>query len=565
MRPTEPAILPNVSADAPSRKRSRGRNSTLPGPGRAATALAVAAPLFWLPQAGLAAHAVGRLAEGGGVADILPNAIGFVVLGLLRAGFDALSGRMAFRTARRELSRNRADALDALALRSPVDITRPASGHAASVVAEQAEMITPWLSRYLPVRMKAVIVPLVIVAAVCPFSWMAALALLFTAPVIPLFMALVGMKAQQASERQLVRMADINAFLIDRLRGLATIRTLGAVEQTAKRLRAEAEDLKARTMTVLKIAFLTSATLELFSALGVALTAVYVGFHLLGFIEIGSWGTKLTLAEGLFVLMLAPAFFEPMRELSAVWHDRAAGEAAHRALATLSERGLPLPPAAGEQAAGEPFLLIDGLRYTHPGRDAPILDGFCLRVAEGERLAIMAPSGAGKSTLLSLIAGLAAPQEGRISIFGRDPAAARAAGGIAWIGQSAHVFSGSIAANVSLGRPDVGPQAVAGALEVARLTQVAGAHGKAPLGEGGTGLSGGEIVRLAVARAAASRNATLILADEPTAHLDSQTAGLVTDSLLDLARGRTLIVVTHDAKLAARMDRIVTLAPETDR
>ncbi|MCM2394663.1 thiol reductant ABC exporter subunit CydD [Rhizobium sp. S95] len=558
--------MPNVSRKT-GRSRS-GAKGALAGPGRVAVALAVIAPLCWLPQAGFAAHAIGRMADGAGVSGVVYDAIGFILFGLLRAALDALSGRLAFTSARRELTTSRVSALAALAARSPVDIGRPSSGQAASVIAEQAEMITPWLSRYVPARMKAVVVPLVIVATILPFSWIAALALLLTAPVIPLFMALVGMGAQKASEKQLSRMGDINAFLIDRLRGLATIRTLGAVSDTAKRLRVEADDLKRRTMAVLKIAFLTSATLELFSALGVALTAVYVGFHLLSFIGFGAWGGKLTLSEGLFVLMVAPAFFEPLRELSAVWHDRAAGEAAHKALTALAEQGMPLPKScdtsddASFSRQSEAALLAENLRYTHPGREAPTLEAFSLSVAPGEKIAIMAPSGAGKSTLLSLIAGLAAPEAGSLLLSGHSPAAAREACEIAWIGQSAHVFSGSIATNVSLGRDEVDAGAVASALAVSRLSHVAESHGRAPLGEGGTGLSGGEIVRLAIARAAASTKARLILADEPTAHLDAVTADLVTDSLLDLAKGRTLVVVTHDVVLAARMDRIVALAAE---
>lgn len=551
--------MPNVSHKAGVNERRKNRAS-LPGPGRAAILLAVLAPLFWLPQAWLAAHAIGALAEGAGARDILPQALGFAFFGLCRVALDAVSGRMAFRTARATLSELRRKALSALSSRSPVDITRPSSGHAASALAEQAEMITPWLSRYLPAKARAMIVPFVIAAAVVPFSWIAALALLLTAPVIPLFMALVGMRAQKASEQQLSRMGDVNAFLMDRLRGLATIRTLDAVSLTAARLREQAEDLKRRTMVVLRIAFLTSATLELFSALGVALTAVYIGFHLLGFITIGTWGEKLTLAQGLFVLMIAPSFFEPLRDLSAVWHDRAAGEAAHKALSTLAEQGVMLPDDNGAaETETQDALVASGLRYTHPGRELPTLKGFSLKLKKGEKVAIMAPSGAGKSTLLSLLAGLATPEAGSIAIAGRSPAAAREGGTIAWIGQAAHVFSGSIAANVTLGRDNIDSEAVARALDVARLRRVAETHGRAPLGEGGTGLSGGEIVRLAIARAAASQAAELILADEPTAHLDSETADLVTDSLLDLARGRTLLVVTHDAALAARMDRTVML------
>src|SRR5690606_38630089 len=134
----------------------------------------------------------------------------------------------------------------------------------------------------------------------------------------------------------------MNAFLLDRLRGLATIRGLGAVDRVAERVGEEAQSLRVRTMAVLRIAFMTSAVLELFAALGVAMVAVYVGFHLLGDLDFGAWGDKLGLAQGMFILLLAPAFFEPMRELSAIWHDKAAGQAAHENLLRLAQEGLRL-------------------------------------------------------------------------------------------------------------------------------------------------------------------------------------------------------------------------------
>ena len=227
------------------------------------------------------------------------------------------------------LHRARNLAVAALAARSPLDIGKPASGFAASVVGEQAEAVVPYLARFQPVRMKASAVPLVILACVLPVSWVAGLILLVSAPLIPVFMALIGWRAKAASEKQLAETGGLNAFLLDRLRGLATIRALGAVDATALRLRADADSLRNRTMAVLKIAFLSSAVLELFAALGVAAIAVYIGFSLLGSIDFGTWARPARLLrEGLFILLLAPAFFEPLRELSAVWHDRATGEAA---------------------------------------------------------------------------------------------------------------------------------------------------------------------------------------------------------------------------------------------
>ncbi|MDE1567481.1 thiol reductant ABC exporter subunit CydD [Aquabacter sp. P-9] len=558
-------------------RSTRSPGASSPRALKAGALLQVAAALIWIPQAGLIAYAVDRAARGDFQASILPVALGVLVLGLLRAGLDAAGTRLAFRAARAQVSALRRHAVEALAATSPLAGGRIVSGRAASLIAEQAEAILPYRSRFLPVRMKATIVPLVLLATVAAVSWLAALVLLVAAPLIPVFMALVGWRAKAASEAQLQEMGGMNAFLLDRLRGLATIRTLGAVDTTALRLRDSAQDLRARTMAVLRIAFLSSAVLELFSALGVAMVAVYVGFHLLGTLEFGAWAGQMSLGEGLFVLMLAPTFFDPLRELSAVWHDRAAGQAAEAALKDVDEPRLPLPgalkhPAPLANPAGAPDVAVEGLRFSH-GSESAILEDFQLEVAPGERVAIMGPSGSGKSTLLSLIAALAPPDAGSVRIGGipmSEETATNLRSRISWIGQRPHFFARSLKANITMGRSGLTEEAARTAMHFAALDAVTDAHGGmsgAVIGESAAGLSGGEALRLALARAAAAPHADLILADEPTAHLDAATAAQVTNGLLALATGRTLIVATHDPDLAARMDRIVHLdgVPQTAR
>lgn len=543
-----------------------GRDGAKIGLRRAAMLQALAAAI-WIPQAGLLAVSVGRIADGGGLHDVLWPALGILVLGFARSCLDAAGGRLAFHAARAELSRRRQIAAAALSMSSPIDRGRPASGKAASVIGEQAELIVPYLARFQPARMKASLVPLIILAFILPVSWIAALVLLFAAPLIPIFMALIGWRAQAASEKQLVATGGLNGFLLDRLRGLATIRALDAVDATALRLRSEAESLRVRTMAVLKIAFLSSAVLELFAALGVAMIAVYVGFSLLGEIRFGAWVGRLDLTEGLFILLLAPAFFEPLRELSAVWHDRAAGEAALKALDTLAAGGLSIRGAvdvapAVSSVAEAPAIRLENVDFRYADTEPLILDDFNLDIAAGEHLALLGASGSGKSTLLSLISGLAPCTAGRIVIGGielADDTATALRGNMAWIGQRPHIFAGTIAGNITLGRPGIPRGDVADALDAARLGKVAAAYGNRPLGEGGIGLSGGEALRLAIARAACNPYLRIILADEPTAHLDAATAAEVTDSLLSLARGRTLIVATHDPLLAARMHRAMRI------
>lgn len=541
---------------------------------RSATFVMSAAALLWIPQAALLAHAVQQLANGAGLQDMLAPACAFLALGVLRASSEAWGARRLFAASRRHLATLRAQAAQALAARSPLDRERLASGRAASALAEQAEAVLPWLVRYQPARMRTMLVPPAIALAVLYYSWTAALILVVAAPLIPIFMAVIGWRAKAASEAQLQVIGGMSGFLLDRLRGLSTLRALGAVDATAQRVRASAESVRASTMRVLRIAFLSSTALELFSALGVALVAVYVGFHLLGEIGPGSWGTRLSLAEGLFILLLAPAFFEPLRELAAVWHDKASGEAALKELEQLQHAGLALPGALAPQAKPAtgrapvaPSVDIEGLVFQHPG-EAPLFDGEDLYVRAGEHVALVGPSGSGKTTLLSIVAGLA-PAGGAVRIGGvplDDSSAAGLRACMAWIGQKPHVFSGSVRGNVSLERDGIDSAAAGAAVRRAGLGHVAHATPGDSLGEGGIGLSGGELVRLALARAVCAPQAGLLLADEPTAHLDRDTATGVIDALLELAQGRTLIVATHDLTLAARLGRVVRIGePLTKR
>lgn len=563
-----------------------------PGAARAGAVLQVLAALLWLPQAWLIAQAVQVMAvsasgstsvassdAGSAMAQVAPLALGVLVIGVLRALFDGAGMQRAQKAARRQLSRLREEVVHALARTSPMDSTQAPSGQAASAMAEQAEAIVPWLSRYQPAMFKVRCVPLAIACAVAYFSWVAALILLLAAPLIPLFMAIVGWRARAASEEQMVEIGGMNGFLLDRLRGLSTLRALGAVDATAERLRSHAESLRTRTTRVLRIAFLSSAVLELFSALGVAMVAVYVGFHLLGTLAFGAWGGKLELAQALFVLMLAPAFFDPLRELSAVWHDKAAGEAAMKTLGELQRQAMPLP-GAGETSHGtrgvadgavmepdEPAaaravdVRIDALQVGVPGH-AAVISEMSECIAAGEHIALWAKSGAGKSLLLAQLAGLIPLEHGSIRIGGvpmDDEHAERLRARIGWMGQHSHVFAGSVLRNVGLGRSDVSARDVRRAVEAAELSQALAHRPAISLGEGGSGLSGGEAVRLALARLAVNRHAGLLLVDEPTAHLDPQTAEQVIASLLEIAKGRTLIVATHDARLAQCMDRVVRL------
>ena len=549
--------------------------------------LQLVAALLWIPQAWFLAQAIGAMAVELAIWETaVMAAVWIVVLGVVRTVLDACGSRLAFLSARQTLSRLRSKALQALNRHSPLDTARPTSGAAASILTEQAEMIVPYLSRYQPVQLKVMVVPGVILLAVLVHSWLAALVLLCAAPLIPVFMVLIGLGAKKASQQQMLEIGQMNGFLLDRLRGLATIRAFDAVDMIASRLRHAADEVKRKTMVVLRIAFLSSAVMELFSALGVAMVAVYIGFHLLGQdVQFGAWTGRLTLAQGMFILLLAPTFFDPLKELSAVWHDRASGVAAVEAMENLQAQGVKLVGQAciscrtdgsvmNRAVLAECDVAVSGalgvsvrdVSFRYPGSSHFVLSHFNLKVQAGEKVALVAPSGLGKSTLLALIAGLLPVEQGSIEVGGvvlDDATADGLRTHIGWISQKPHVFAGTVLQNLTLGRADISAAQVEQAVRASAFQDIASGQLERYLGEGGIGLSGGEVLRLALARAMVTPGLGLLLADEPTAHLDSETAQAVMDGLMAVAaKGVTVIVATHDERLLPYMDKVIRLDAE---
>lgn len=539
-----------------------------PSAARRGAALSLAASLVWPVQAALIAAVLAGLvmADHSGVPDALRIAplwagLGLFALAALRAGLEAGAQRALSRAAEAQLASLRAEVVTR-EMAAAQGSGQGGPGALAALACEKLEALRPYLMRYRPARLRSVVMPLGILALALWQSWAVALVLAVAGPLIPVFMALVGIAAKSASDRQMAEVGALSDLLVDRLAALADLRLIGAGAPVVADFARASEDLRGRTMAVLRIAFLSSTVLELFAALGVAMVAVWVGFSLLGVIQWGAWGAPLTPWAGMFLLLMAPEFFQPLRDLAAAWHDKAGADAVLRELEAWRAEDRPERPGAGgtapARAARPGCLEVQGAVVQRGAGRIAYPD---LRIAAGQSLALTGPSGAGKSTLLRLLAGLEAPAEGQVLLDGAplDAAGADAwRARVGWMPQAPQFLNRSVRHNIGFGAP-LQP-------EVIRAARLAPVLARLPrgdltlLGERGAGLSGGEARRVMLARALQG-GPDILLADEPTADLDPETAQAIGAALLEFAaRGGTLVVATHDRALAARMQHTVDLS-----
>ena len=435
-------------------------------------------------------------------------------------------------------------------------------GGLASMVIEQCDALTGYVSRFYLQRLIVVSTPIMLLVAAATQSWIATLILLLTAPLVPVFMVLIGHATARKSRQQFAAMAQLSGRFLDWLRGTATLQRLDAVGHASQDIDASAEAYRMRTMSVLKIAFLNTAALELLAALSIALLAVYLGFGLIGILPWQKNTVPVPYQSALFLLLLAPEFYAPLRQLGADYHVKAQAEGAIAELSPL------LAFASAENTKANHFLLTappaidaDNIWVNHQQRTR--LAPLSFAIAAGERLAIVGQSGSGKSTLLQIFLGFCAYQ-GDIFIDNQNFNTINSTQfrhQIAYLSQQTMLLPMSIADNLRLPNPTASDD---------KLWQILAQVGLKPLikalpnqldtqlGERGSGLSGGQQRRLAIAQLLL-QDAQLWLLDEPTEHLDSDTAAEINGLLQQVTRGKTVLWVTHDATNLPWLDRQISL------
>ncbi|MBN1666942.1 MAG: thiol reductant ABC exporter subunit CydD, partial [Anaerolineales bacterium] len=439
-----------------------------------------------------------------------------------------------------------------------LDVRRQRSGELVNTLSSGVEALDAYFRQYLPQLVLAALVPLTFLFFVFPRDRLSGLVLLLTAPLIPVFMILIAGQAERLTQRQWRTLSRMSAHFLDVLQGLETLKILGQSQAQLAVIRQISSQFRDRTMQVLRVAFLSALALELIATLGTAVAAVEIGLRLL-------YG-RLAFEQALFVLLLAPEFYLPLRLLGTRFHAGMAGiQAAGRIFEILdcpvSAQAAQLDGHEAARLATVPGVIFVDVTYRYQAGQAA-LEQVSFEIQPGECVALVGPSGAGKSTLAQILAGFLMPQSGQVCLTGADGSREPGrAGRAAWLSQEPYLFYDSVAANIRLGVPQATLEQVRAAARQARADAFIMALPQGydtVVGERGARLSAGQAQRIALARALLMA-APLLILDEPAAHFDPELQASFDAALAELRPGRTVLVIAHRLQTAQQADRVIVL------
>lgn len=535
MKPLDPRLLRHARA-------SRGYLVVCVVLGLAGATLIVAQAT--LLAYGISAVFGGQLPGRGGLTGVLIGLAGVVAGRALLAWAQEVAAQRAAAAVKSQL---RGRLLARVVELGPGWSTGQRAGELTTLATRGVDALDGYFAKYLPQLVLAALVPVIVLGRLLPADFVATVVIAVTLPLIPLFLALVGLSTQAANRRQFRQLTRLAHHFLDVVAGLPTLKVFGRAKAQAGTIRRVTDDYRRATMRTLRLAFLSSLVLELVATISVALVAVTIGLRLVD--------GRLDLRTALLVLILAPEAYLPLRMVGTHFHASTEGLAAAEKIFTVLAEPAPTWGSRTDVPAGP--IALSGVTVRYPDRSVPALDGVSLTVSPGEVVALAGPSGCGKSTLLNVLLGFVPPAEGRVTVGGVELSTLDAAAWrrqVAWVPQRPYLFAGTVADNIRLGVPSAPDPLV---LDAAQRAEASGFLDRS-VGEDGAGLSAGQRQRVALARAFLS-GAPLVLLDEPTANLDGENEAAVLGAIRELARDRTVVVAAHRPALLALADRVVRL------
>ena len=443
----------------------------------------------------------------------------------------------------------------------PLILKSERTGELVNTLLNGVDKLEDYFSKFLPQMFLSVFIPIIILVFVFPLDWLTAIVFIVTAPIIPIFMFLIGSIAEKMNKKQWQTLSRMSAYFLDVLQGLPTLKLFNRTQEAIDKINDFSNLFRIKTLNVLKIAFLSALVLEVTATLSVAVIAVEIGLRLLN--------GNFVFSDALFILIIAPEFYLPLRILGTTYHAGMEGIAAFERIKDVLNYNTTKSNFTSNTKDDFTFaqnnsIILKNISYTYSDRATKALDNISLTIETNKVTAIVGASGSGKTTLMNILLRFFNPTEGNIFIGETDLHLVKKETwreNLAWLPQNPHLFSKSIRENLQIANVRATFEEVVNAAKIAHIHEfiLDLPNGYNTLvGENGAKLSGGEIQRIALARAYL-RNSPLLFVDEPTANLDPIVEEEIVKDMYKLFSGKTVLIIAHRLNTIVNADKIIVM------